>query len=172
LVGTRDIRPRFIGADMRVIFVDYDGVFHPVSDLHWFSMGLPVDACIERGRLFRWTSILREMLHPHPDVRIVVHSSWRLLHPEEKVKSLLGPLAERVIHVISGEYDRDNGIAAYIAENKVEDYVILDDRPDWFAPDTSGLIVCDSETGIYDERVQIQLIDWLKNVQQLSLSKK
>jgi hypothetical protein len=147
---------------MRVIFADYDGVFHPVSDLHWFSMGLPVDTCIQRGRLFRWTWILHEILEPHPDVRIVVHSSWRLLHPEERVKSLLGPLSERVVHVISREYDRSNGIAAYIAENGVDDYIILDDRPDWFAPGTLGLVGCDSETGIYDERVRMQLIDWLE----------
>lgn len=146
---------------MRVIFVDYDGVFHPVSDLQWFAMGFPVDVCIERGRLFRWASILYEMLDLHPDVRIVVHSSWRLLHPEERVKSLLGPLAERVVHVISEEYDRGDGIAAYIEEHGIEDYVILDDRPDWFAPDTPRLIVCDSEAGIYDKDVQAQLLEWL-----------
>lgn len=146
---------------MRVIFADYDGVFHPVSDLHWFTTGLAVDACIERGCLFRWTAILYEMLAPHPDVRIVVHSSWRLLHPEERVKSLLGPLAERVVHVISQEYDRGDGIAAYIEEHGIEDYVILDDRPDWFAPNTLRLIVCDSETGIYHEQVRAQLLEWL-----------
>jgi hypothetical protein len=149
--------------NMRVIFADYDGVFHPVSDLHWFSMGLPVDTCIQRGRLFRWALILHEILDPHPDVRIVVHSSWRLLHPEEKVKSLLGPLADRVIHVISREYDRGEGVAAYISENKIVDYVILDDRPDWFAPGTPRLVVCDPETGISNEQVRAQLLEWLKS---------
>lgn len=146
---------------MRIIFVDYDGVFHPVSDLHWFSMGLEVDTCIKRGRLFRWTPILDEILDSHPDVRIVVHSSWRLLHPEEKVKSLLGLLAERVVHVISRNYDRDDGIVAYIGEHGTEDYLILDDRPDWFAPGTPNIVVCDSETGIYDEGVRKQLLAWL-----------
>ena len=148
---------------MRVIFADYDGVFHPVSDLRWFTMGLPVEVCIERGRLFRWTSILHEMLDPHPDVRIVVHSGWRLLHPEEKVKSLLGPLAERVVHVVSREYDRGEGVAAYIEGNGIENYVILDDRPDWFAPGTPRLVVCDSETGIYNELVRAQLLEWLES---------
>lgn len=148
---------------MRVIFVDYDGVFHPVSDLRWFAMGLPVDVCIERGRLFRWASILHEMLDAHPDVRVVVHSSWRLLHPEDRVKLLLGPLAERVVHVISREYDRGEGIAAYVEEHGVEDYVILDDRPDWFAPGTLRLLACDSETGISDDSVRGQLLRWLEN---------
>jgi hypothetical protein len=146
---------------MRVIFVDYDGVFHPVSDLHWFTMRLPVDTCIQRGRLFRWTPILHELLDGHPDVRIVVHSSWRLLHPKDKVMALLGPLAERVIHVISREYDRGDGVVAYLAENEVEDYIILDDRPDWFPLGTPGLVACDSETGIYDEHVRLQLMEWL-----------
>jgi hypothetical protein len=148
---------------MRVIFADYDGVFHPVSDLHWFTMGLPVDTCIELGQLFRWTSILHEILDQHPDVRIVVHLGWRLLHTEDRVKSLLGPLAERVVHVISRDYDRAEGVAAYIAENGIEDYVILDDRPDWFAPETPRLVVCDSETGVDDENVRARLLDWLKS---------
>jgi hypothetical protein len=147
--------------DIRVIFADYDGVLHPVSDLHWFSTGLPVNTCIERGRLFRWISILHELLAPHPNVCIVVHSSWRLLHPEETVKSLLGPLAERVIHVISRDYDRGDGIAAYIAEHGVEDYIILDDHPEWFPPGTPRILVCDSEAGIYDEQVRAQLLEWL-----------
>jgi hypothetical protein len=147
---------------MRVIFADYDGVFHPVSDLHWFSTGLPVETCIERGRLFRWASILHEILDSHPDVSIVVHSSWRMLHPEDKVKALLGPLAERVIHVIFRQYDRGAGIAAYIEEHEIEDYVILDDRPDWFAPGTPRIVIYDPETGIYDEGVQEQLLAWLK----------
>lgn len=147
---------------MRVIFVDYDGVFHPVSDLQWFSMGLSVDTCVQRGRLFRWSPILHELLDPYPDVRIVVHSSWRLLHPEERVKSLLGPLAERVVHVISRDYDRSEGVAAYIAEKGLDNYVILDDRPDWFPSGTPALIACDSETGVYDEKIRAQLLDWLK----------
>jgi hypothetical protein len=148
---------------MRVIFADYDGVFHPVSDLHWFTKGLSVETCIERGQLFRWTSILHALLDAHPDVRIVVHSGWRLLHTEDRVKSLLGPLAGRVVHVISRDYDRSEGVAAYIAENGVEDYVILDDRPDWFAPGTPRLVVCDSETGIDNENVRARLLDWLKS---------
>ena len=148
---------------MRVIFADYDGVFHPVSDLHWFTMGLSVDACIERGQLFRWTWILHELLDEHPDVRIVVHSGWRLLHTEDKVKSLLGPLAERVVHVISRDYDRSDGVAAFVAENRVEDYIILDDRADWFAPGTPRLVVCDSETGIYNEHVRARLLEWLES---------
>jgi hypothetical protein len=79
------------------------------------------------------------------------------------VKSLLGPLAERVVHVISQDYDRGDGIAAYIDEHEVEDYVILDDRPDWFAPGTPRLVVCDSETGICDDSVREQLLQWLEN---------
>lgn len=146
---------------MRIIFVDFDGVFHPVSDLHWFSRGLPVDTCIQRGRLFRWAWILHEILDKHSDVRIVVHSSWRMLHPEAKVKSLLGPLTERVISVIPREYERSEGVAAYIAEKSVEDYIILDDRPDWFPPNTPRIIVCDPETGIYDKHVREQLTEWL-----------
>ena len=149
---------------MRVIFADYDGVFHAVSDLHWFSMGLPVETCIERGRLFRWAAILHKILEPHPDVYIVVHSSWRLLHPEEKVKALIGPLAKRVIHVISRDYDRGDGIAAYVKAHGIADYIILDDRPDWFAPGTPRLVVCDSETGIDDKGVQAQIFAWLETV--------
>jgi hypothetical protein len=146
---------------MRIIFVDYDGVFHPVSDLHWFSMGLPVATCIERGRLFRWTWILHEILVPHPDVCIVVHSSWRFLHPEERVKSLLGPLADRVVHVVAREYERADGVATYIADNGISEYIILDDHPEDFVPGTLGLVVCNSEMGVYDKDLRKQLSNWL-----------
>ena len=47
-------------------------------------------------------------------------------------------------------------------KKEIVNYVILDDRPDWFAPGTSRLVVCDSETGIYDKGVQEQLLAWLE----------
>ncbi|MFC7518290.1 HAD domain-containing protein [Herbaspirillum sp. GCM10030257] len=146
---------------LRTIFTDYDGVFHPISALHWFNLRLPVDVCIERGRLFRWTWILSEILEPHPDVRIVVHSSWRLLHPEYKVRELLGPLAARYIGAISREYDRADGIVAYVEKHHISDYRILDDHPECFPNGTTTLIHCDSETGVYGSQVRIQLKNWL-----------
>jgi hypothetical protein len=150
---------------VRVLFADYDGVFHPVSDLKWFAMGMPTDLAIERGGLFRWTRELADILELHPDVKIVVHSSWRLLHPESKVKSLLGPLSDRFIGIIPPEHDRHEGICAYVAQHGLTDYRILDDHPECFPDGLQGLIVCDSENGVLDQNVRAQICAWLENRQ-------
>ncbi len=50
---------------MRLIFLDFDGVLHEAR------------GDLEEGQYFKWLPILTELITPHPDVRVVVHSSWR-----------------------------------------------------------------------------------------------
>lgn len=154
----------------RVLFTDYDGVFHPVSDLKWFEMRLPTEECIRRGRLFRWTYILAELLEPHVDVQLVVHSSWRHLHPENKLMDLLGPLQGRFAGVIPREYDRAEGILDYAKTHNLVDYRILDDHPECFPSGLPELIVCDSEEGVFDQGVRAQLLDWLERPSRVPLN--
>lgn len=146
----------------RVLFTDYDGVFHPVRDLKWFEMRLPVDECIKRGRLFRWTYLLAEILVQHPEVEIVVHSSWRLLHPESKVRELLGPLSDRFAGIVPREFDRADGIARYVKSHGLADYRILDDHPECFPASPPELVVCNSEEGVFDHAVRERLREWLE----------
>lgn len=124
-------------------------------------MGLRTEDAISRGRLFRWTWILADILEPYPDVRIVVHSSWRLLQPEAQIQTLLGPLCSRYAGVIPPPDERWEGIASYVIRNKLADYRILDDHPELFPAKLPQLIACDSESGLYDQDVRRQLRMWL-----------
>ena len=55
-----------------VIFLDFDGVLHP--DAVYLERGRPVLRA--EGELFMWTGHLVEALACHPDVHIVLSTSW------------------------------------------------------------------------------------------------
>jgi hypothetical protein len=82
---------------MRVLFLEFDGVLHPASAAHRFTPGNSLRQGVLALWLFRWAWILDELLLPHPEVRIVAHSNWRLFASDEELKSVLGPLARRFV---------------------------------------------------------------------------
>jgi hypothetical protein len=145
---------------MRVLFLDFDGVLHPVTALRWFEMRLPLETAIKRGRLFRWAWVLADLLEPHPDVQIFVHSSWRLLHRESALPDFMGPLSSRFAGSTIGD-ERWQSIDRVVQKNRLSEFRILDDHPEHFPAGLSELIVCDSELGVYDEDVRNQLRVWL-----------
>src|SRR5438132_6554545 len=80
----------------RVCFLDFDGVLH-VDTVFWSAkrgiyIGTP-------GRvLFEWAPILEQLLEPHPDVKIVLSTSWVRIRSFNYAKKQLSPmLQERVI---------------------------------------------------------------------------
>jgi hypothetical protein len=146
---------------MRVLFLDFDGVLHPISALRWFEMRLPLESIIQRARLFRWAWTLHEMLEPYLDVRIVVHSTWRLLKTDAELQSFLGPLSSRFVGS-TPRAERWESIEWFVQQNELSDYRILDDHPDAFPSELNELIVCDSELGVYDEAVRKKLQAWLE----------
>ena len=79
----------------RVIFLDFDGVLHPCPPDRIFEPILPLAELIRIDNMFRWVPLLAEILDGHKDVRIIVHSTWRLLASDEELRSVLGPLADR-----------------------------------------------------------------------------
>jgi hypothetical protein len=146
--------------EMRALFLDFDGVLHPVSALRCFEMRLPVETAIGRGRLFRWSWVLADLLEPHPDVQIIVHSSWRLLHRQSALPKFMGPLGNRFAGSTTGD-ERWEGITQVVVQNRLSDFRVLDDHPEHFPAGLSELIVCDSELGVYDETVRNHLRAWL-----------
>jgi hypothetical protein len=152
----------------RALFIDVDGVLHPA--------GLPLPqidgpvlqglmAIVEAYRLFRWREHLAELVAPHPDVRIVVHSSWQQVVSDLQTwRDLLGEGiagGERVIDVV-GRGKRYQAIRRYFHTSGLQDYRILDDDPEQFPADTPELILCDPRTGISATDVQQALRTWLK----------
>jgi hypothetical protein len=136
---------------MRVLFLDFDGVCHPGPDVqaswtHW---------C--------WLPILARTLAQHEDVRIVVHSTWRLDHSVDELRELLGTLGPRVIDAtpVGGRLE---SIERWLEDHaEVSSYRILDDdEREFFYPLPAELIVCDTARGISDPDARRELQAWLE----------
>ncbi|MBC3830967.1 hypothetical protein H8K33_05570 [Undibacterium amnicola] len=80
----------------KVLYLDYDGVLHDDA-VYWHPKhGIYLKT---PGRtLFEWMYILENLLSPHPDVGIVLSTSWVRAKSFEYAKSQLSaPLREKVI---------------------------------------------------------------------------
>lgn len=137
---------------MRILFLDFDGVIHPV------------DASSQQ--LFCWIPTLRHLLSDFPDVRIVVHSSWRYEYSDDEIRQLLSPIAERFAGT-APRMRREQAIETVLQSNKqlVTSYLVLDDDPREFAGGTLDVLFCESSTGISAEPVQQSLFAWLVRTQ-------
>lgn len=158
---------------MRVVFLDYDGVLHPLG------LQLVESATTEKPRarpvavdFFCWVPLLAELLANHPDVRLASHTSWRENHTDEALGAYLGELTPRYIgKTIDGDKlaSIDHMLAAH---PEITNYRILDDVPmtePCDDPDEAysreEFILCDWQTGISAPDVQQQLQRWLQATQ-------
>lgn len=144
---------------MKTLFIDIDGVLHPLSAGEQVNSYAPASDAIGNPALFCHAPMLADVLASH-DVRIVVHSTWRLFTPEEDLRTLLGPLA-RYFAGTTPRATRYEGIRWRVQQDKLTDYRILDDAPGEFPHKLPELIVCDSERGIDNPQVLAQFREWL-----------
>jgi hypothetical protein len=136
---------------MRVLFLDFDGVVHP---------GPGVDTKLGH---WVWLPALTRLLAGHPDVRVVVHSTWRYDYDLDELRELLGSLGARVVGV-TPRGQRWDSIEWWMSQNykMVRSWRVLDDAPDEFPePAPAQLIVCDPSTGVSALGVQAALRGWL-----------
>ncbi len=149
----------------RILFLDFDGVLHPKG----------VSALDENGRIiiepliFCWLPILEELLHPHPEVSIVVSSDWRFLATDEDLRNFLGALGCRFSGVTSethGGGNRARQIETYVEQNLFpgDGWLALDD--DLSVLDRQGendghFVWCPPQSGISTPEVQAKIRDWL-----------
>ena len=144
----------------RVLFLDFDGVLHPLSPDLIMDSNLPLSELIAVHDFFRWVPLLADILRDHADVRIVVHSIWRLLATDAELRVALGPLTER----FAGSTPRGprwESIAWVITQNRLRNFRILDDSAEDFPPALPELILCDENEGIADALVQTRIREWL-----------
>jgi len=141
-----------------VLFLDFDGVVHPGPAL--------VGATGEHPSLatphFGWLPALLKTLRPYPDIRVVVHSTWRLNYDEDELREILSALGDRYVGATpTGE--RYPSILQWLEANPdVTSYRILDDEPHEFPqPLPEQLIVCDPTLGVTGVEVVAALRDWL-----------
>lgn len=144
------------------LFLDIDGVLHP-DDAGWFDYKSGV---VKGIGLFRWLNILLEEIKDRPNLRVVLHSSWRFIWPTiGELKANLPPELTKVIFAvtntdINGRYE---SILDYCHRHGVANYVILDDDLAAFGSETLGtqlppeLIPTWGGSGINTEKVQSQL---------------
>lgn len=143
---------------MRAIFIDFDGVLHPA--------GGSVGACLP----FEWLSDLKALLSPHPPVRIVVHSSWRLTYSHEEIREFLSGLRALEIAIV-GPGEKHQAITAYLgAHPEIASGLVIDDEPNEFPADFPlQVVACDPAIGITCPRVKSQVTAWLNHVRPIPL---
>jgi len=150
-----------------VLFLDFDGVLHP--DSVYLEHRRPVVR--GGGSLFMWAPHLLNALAPHPQVQIVLSTSWvRVLGFGRARKALPEQLRTRVIgatwHSRMGKSEfggfrlptswwddatRYQQIAGYVARARLTRWVAIDDNCEgWPAELADQLILTDSNRGISD----------------------
>lgn len=142
----------------RVLFLDFDGVLHPGPP----PLGRGEEQPFIATKHFGWLPALLRTLAPHPDVKVVVHSTWRLAYDEAELWEILSDLGGRYLGATpAGE--RYASILQWLEANPgVTSYRILDDEPDEFPqPLPEQLIVCDPTQGVTGLEVASALRQWL-----------
>lgn len=155
-----------------IIYLDFDGVLHDEDVIFTRKSGIQMRT---PGRtLFEWMPILEELLAPHPDVKIVLSTSWvRVTSFNRALYRLSEPLRERVIgatyhkglmdtHSFS-QMPRGLQIWGDVLRRKPDDWFAIDD--DYFGWPTwcrDKLIQTDDRLGISDPAIQAAIRERLQ----------
>jgi transcriptional regulator with XRE-family HTH domain len=138
-----------------VVFLDLDGCVHATGDSRLDDRGQLVGE-----NMFRWWPNLREVLDEFPQVRVVVHSSWRKFFPRlEYLRELMpADLAERVVDMTDPSIHlRYESISEYLGRHpEVSAYVVVDDEDEGF-PTEVPLVKCNPKKGLGDARTLQEL---------------
>ena len=144
------------------IFLDIDGVLvpekkfdHPIEESEILSF--------DRTCLHNFENVLRE----HPDVFVVISSSWRELFSLDTILPLFSPdVAKRIVgftpfldpkHLHQFQYIRYQEVLDFLQQhNALRDrWVAVDDIPEHYPPD-APVVVTDANSG-FDESAAIAL---------------
>lgn len=143
------------------IFLDFDGVMHPVGSCVWNADEQAMNAV----EPFRWWPALEAVLASSPvPIGVVVHSTWRLMwETDEEILQWLPPtMRSYVVGTTDRNHiGREKSIMAYVNDHGVANSIILDDEPKAFAAGLSNLIVCNDQLGVSDTRVLEQISEHL-----------
>ena len=140
-----------------VLYLDFDGVLHPDAAYWYRRRGIVL--CSPGRKLFDAAPPLVAELARHPDVRVVLSTSWvRVLSFSVALARLPPRLADRVIgatwhsHMHREWWDgltRYQQIAAHATRHGVRNWVAIDDDAEgWPAEHLGHLVHTDSDTGI------------------------
>lgn len=121
---------------MKLIFLDFDGVLHP---------GLAGTFCY----LSRFETFLRD----HPEVRVVLSTSWRCSEPFADLRNLFYPdIQPRILGVTPDlpHRNRYGEILQWLADHQATGvpWAALDDDRHLFPPACHNLVLCDTARGL------------------------
>lgn len=136
---------------MRLVFLDFDGVLHPL------------DSALPEGHRFCWLHVLESLLVGHPDVHIVVHSSWRYEYIDQELRALLEPLGPKYVGS-APRGPREQAIELVLQANRlVRHHLVLDDDKQEFTGTAVNLLLLNPQRGISDETAQSAIRNWLQS---------
>ncbi len=158
----------------KILYLDFDGVLHDERVYFHPRRGIYVET---PGRvLFEWMPILERLLLPHPDVRIVLSTSWvRVRNASFVIKNLSPSLQQRVI----GTTVQHHEIEKYPYPALPRGLQVTQDMhrrapASWFAIDDDGLgwpawsrknlIQTNGVRGISDPEIQLAIQAMLERV--------
>lgn len=134
----------------RLLFLDFDGVLHPVTSKPGET--LP----------FEWVPELAALLSEAPGVAIAVHSSWAERYSLDELTDFLGPLGSRLIGGVDRGPKASSILAFLRSRPEVEDWLVIDDEEGEIPADLRArLVICDGTRGISDPAIQDQIRRWL-----------
>ncbi|MDO8767503.1 MAG: HAD domain-containing protein [Burkholderiaceae bacterium] len=138
-----------------ILFLDFDGVVHP-------------EPCYAKDA-FRSLHMIEGVLREFPAVEIVISSTWRLTwkYEDESIPQMRKHFAPDIAHRVVGvtpdfrylerdsapdglsNYQREWECIAWLRTHRYAwtPWLALDDRPYWFKPFTTNLMVTDHKTG-------------------------
>jgi hypothetical protein len=133
--------------------LDFDGVLHPDA------------VYLERGRLvlrrdgvalFEWAPLLQDALAQHPEIKIVLASSWISLGFAFAKAHLPRPLQERVVGATVDGADNDfkwltryQQILRYVRRNQCSRWLAIDDDVEtWGDQHRAQLVATDKDLGL------------------------
>ncbi|MDM0007470.1 HAD domain-containing protein [Variovorax sp. J22G73] len=141
------------GDSSDLLFLDIDGVLHPVGVDYSFS-----------SRFFSHLPLLEELLREFKSVNVVISSDWRRA---ESIEQLQRYFSDDIRHRIIGatpqidpnaavHHRRQLEIQAWLDGNGRSDaeWVALDDWPSSFEPGFARLVLTDSKQAFDQDRLQ------------------
>ncbi|WP_418921987.1 HAD domain-containing protein [Comamonas testosteroni] len=147
----------------KALFLDFDGVLHPPDAIEGARPPLTSDQ-IRRSfpGTFQHLPILRDLLHKHDEIAVIVSSSWRLFLSDAELIDLLAPISTWFAGSLSRYKGKDEAIRDWLAHHQVNDFAVLDDVAQFFPEGSKSLILCDPRRGLSDPVVQERVKRWLQ----------
>lgn len=155
----------------QVVYLDFDGVLHPSEVYRRRPLGIHLSHSyvLAGHRLFEHTALLSELLAPHPDVSIVLSTSWVRVLGFARARGHLPPaLAQRVVGATyhsAMKYgsafehmSRGQQVLADVGRREPRAWLALDDDDElWPVAHTQKLVVSDPDKGIGAPAVTVAL---------------